>query len=293
MPPQPPSFGSQQYWDNRFTSNSHPFEWLEAPNALDPYLVAALNQASEPQPQVLHIGCGTSLLSYHLRAHVDNPVQIHNVDYSKVAVEVGKKREIDIYDKTEESTLSSTPQDKGSTHMRWSSADLLDHSSLLQACDPSAYSIIVDKSTSDSIACADDVYVPLPYHIGTRAPRRRSTALTKSTEPIHPLHILAIHLALVAKPGAKWISLSYSMDRYPFEDAILDEDLDNIPQKVIDSGLPDPATLWRLEGKYEIEVPPQESPQGNGAAFTTHRPKVLHWVYVLVRTDVEVFVRDV
>ncbi|PSN59083.1 hypothetical protein BS50DRAFT_509142, partial [Corynespora cassiicola Philippines] len=47
------------YWDNRFTSNSHPFEWLEAPNALDPYLVAALNEASEPQPQVLHIGCDT------------------------------------------------------------------------------------------------------------------------------------------------------------------------------------------------------------------------------------------
>jgi hypothetical protein len=177
--------------------------------------------------------------------------------------------------------------------------------------------VIVDKSTSDSIACSEDVFVPLPYPVSTIKAPATSSQLSESPEPIHPLHILAIHLALVAKPGARWISLSYSEDRYPFlhqalahdvgsrvsleptpisdatapdEDDFddgLDDDLDDIPQEVIDSGLPDPSTLWKLEAKYEIEVP--DTAPGAGAV---HRPKVLHWVYVLQRTDVEVFVRE-
>jgi hypothetical protein len=82
MPPKVPvpSFGSQDYWNTRFMANSNPFEWLEAPTVLDPFLVDALNTTADPDPRLLHIGCGTSLLSYHLRAHVKNPAQIHNVD---------------------------------------------------------------------------------------------------------------------------------------------------------------------------------------------------------------------
>ncbi|KAF2264482.1 hypothetical protein CC78DRAFT_533080 [Lojkania enalia] len=344
MTPQPPSFGSQQYWNQRFTANSNPFEWLESPTALDPYLVGVLKETSEQNLELLHIGCGTSLLSYHLRAHVKRPEQIHNLDYSEVAIGVGRKREVEIFNVEERqkesdgveisqttrartqntnadncNSESAKPNIIGDskdrlpspTYMRWSAADLLSHSSLLNVCKPSAYSIIVDKSTSDSIACAEDKYVPLPYSVSISSDHHIRTRFSESPEPIHPLHILAIHLALLAKPKARWISLSYSEDRYPFlhlplpgpshsatasvsanvEDDFdeLDDDLDDIPQQVIDSGLPDPSSLWKLESKYEIEVPQQIPPNGNPA---THRPKILHWVYVLQRTDIELYVRN-
>lgn len=359
MAPEPPSFGSQKYWDARFTSNSNPFEWLEAPTALDPYLVEALRATEEERPEILHIGCGTSLLSYHLRAHVKDPEMITNLDYSDVAIQVGRKREVDLFgpagnlangtptshsstneisdsaSETEdklpgtqngdsaEFTNSDDPSD--SQYMRWASANLLSHTSLLDVCNPNAYSVIVDKSTSDSIACSEDVCVPLPYPVGTISDERPTSRLSQSSEPIHPLHILAIHLALLAKPGARWISLSYSEDRFPFlyppihaldqpntttaaegppgeaspkvssdqEEASESDDefddLDDIPQEFIDSGLPDPSKLWELEAKYEIEVPPPPAPHTNEVV---HRPKVLHWVYVLQRTDVGVFVRE-
>lgn len=378
MPPETLSFGSQEYWNKRFTSNSDPFEWLEAPPALDPFLSASLKEMNDLDLQVLHIGCGTSLLSYHLRAHVTDPKRIHNVDYSEVAVEVGKKREVDLFKpdldllakseigestdereapesiqtqrgneaRTEVSLTAPSGSPKPS-YMRWSAANILDHSSLLEACQPNTYSMIVDKSTSDSIACSDDVYVPLPYHITTLGNPAYGARLNKSPEPIHPLHIMAVHLALLTKPKARWISLSYSIDRYPFlrlpppdpspnrtdsaeaqpsasgqattstpmttsassapfptsaaniatgednseEDMSLDDDLDDIPQKVIDSGFPDPGCLWRLVGKYDIEPPPPPSDSSDGSALV-HRPRVMHWVYVLERTDVEVFIKS-
>jgi hypothetical protein len=308
MPLQPPSFGSRQYWDDRFTSNSNPFEWLEAPTSLDPFLVDALRETADQTPEILHIGCGTSLLSYHLRAHVQHPNQIHNLDYSEVAVQVGKKRELEIFNaeqkisqEVDKKCTSSDQSDSGNAilknhvnkdtsnginemesvgtsstaYMRWSSANLLSHASLLNACKPSTYSVIVDKSTSDSIACSDDIYVPLPYPVS--ASRHTSSQISWSTEPVHPIHILAIHLALVAKPKARWIALSYSNERFPFLDRTLDEgtapssmaelaselastelggfdselddDLDDIPQDMIDKGLPDPKALWKLVGK--------------------------------------------
>ncbi|KAF1974961.1 hypothetical protein BU23DRAFT_459887 [Bimuria novae-zelandiae CBS 107.79] len=301
MPSAPPSFGSQEYWNKRFTANSHPFEWLEAPNVLDPYIVDALRGSRGPDPQLLHIGCGTSLLSYHMRAHVEKPGQIHNVDYSDVASDVGRKREAEIFNAdalVEEKSQNSdacTP-----SYMRWSTADLLDHSSILKACEPSSYSVIVDKSTSDSIACSDDIYVPLPYHVVTSIEDFSNTVLTQSSEPLHPLHILAVHLALATKPGGRWISLSYSTDRYPFLKSPLTEPTPETSQTAMNSaslplqgtnqdGFPDPSTLWRLVGKYEIEPQaPSKSSPGHGI---THRPKVLHWIYVLERTDVPLFVR--
>ncbi|KAF2706647.1 hypothetical protein K504DRAFT_412034 [Pleomassaria siparia CBS 279.74] len=342
MPVQPPSFGLQQYWDDRFKSNANPFEWLEAPTSLDPFLVDALNQTNDQSPEILHIGCGTSLLSYHLRAHVNHPEQIHNLDYSEVAIDIGRRREADIFNEeivgaeegmkdvvdTKTGTMmetdgtkepgkprsqSTSAQDSGRPFMRWSSANLLSHVSLLNNCNPSTYSIIVDKSTTDSIACADDIDVPLPYPIGTSLDA--SLQITQSTEPVHPVRILAINLAVIAKPKARWIALSYSQERFPFLDGDSsrktssnsfsnsvfaeltgfdkesDNNFDHVPLEGIERGLPDPSTLWTLIGKHEIEVPQRVSKNG---AFTTntHMPKVFHWIYVLERTDVEVFVRD-
>jgi hypothetical protein len=340
MPPKVsvPSFGSQDYWNTRFTANSNPFEWLEAPTVLDPYLLDALNVTADPDPQLLHVGCGTSLLSYHLRAHVKNPAQIHNVDYSEVAIEIGSKREVDIYSgdsvirpakgadapeygsqgilpmdfssaggRVEEASkaLQGTLDEPASSSMRWSAVNLLDPTSLLKACPPSSYTLIVDKSTCDSIACSDDLYIPLPYPITTLTNAASSASVTDSSEPLHPLHVMAVHLALLAKPKARWVSLSYSMDRFPFLPATAQAeeilakssepelDLDDIPEKIIESGFPNPARLWNLIGKYAIETSPSvEASTGKKASATIHRPKVMHYIYILERTSLELHVSN-
>lgn len=338
MPPKVPSFGEKDYWNARFSANSSPFEWLEAPTALDPYLVEALGSTADASPKLLHIGCGTSLLSFHLRAHVKCPEQIHNLDYSEVAVEIGRKREVEVFSghpelgkelqgggsqgdashrseripvastKRSESDASEAAQNADDpSYMHWSSADLLDCCSLLQACQPSSYSIIVDKSTCDSIACSEDVCVPLPYHIITSPSFAKSSEVTESPEPIHPLHVLAIHLALLAKPKARWIALSYSKDRFPFlhsprhdseddgksdDDWALQHDLDDIPTNIIENGFPDPGHLWKLIGKYPIEAPPESTPPNRQTGGTVvHVPKIMHYIYILERTDAELLVR--
>ncbi|KAJ4353266.1 uncharacterized protein N0V89_004993 [Didymosphaeria variabile] len=253
MAPAPPPFGSQEYWNKRFTDNPKPFEWLEAPDALDPYIVDALNKSKDPNPQLLHIGCGTSLLSYHLRAHVEKPQQIHNLDYSDVAIKLGRGLEVEIFRsevvasdqsletfnhssdgtrvKSSQAAIESVKEerpagDPESSLMRWSSADLLNHTSILQAC----------------------------------------TAFTNHASN-HPVGI--------EEDFGNKLSL--------------DENLDDIPKKIADNGFPVPSTLWTLVGKFNIE--PQATPETVNGNGTTHRPKVLHWIYVLERTNVPLFIR--
>lgn len=272
---QPPSFGSQAYWNLRFASNTDPFEWLEAPNVLDPYIVDSLDATPTPKPQLVHIGCGTSLLSYHLRAHVDSPQQIHNLDYSEVAIEVGKIREQEIYQDPRANVAC----------MRWDAVDLLDYKSVMRVCKRATYSVIVDKSTSDSIACADDVLVPSPYPLAVRSYESLPLDPAKSPELIHPLVVMAVNLALVTKPGARWIALSYSSDRFYFLDASAK---DVIPQDV---AFPHPADLWHLVEKREIEDNDWQVRNERTNDAVTHRPKVGNFVYILERTHLPLSVR--
>ncbi|KAH7397121.1 hypothetical protein BKA66DRAFT_453697 [Pyrenochaeta sp. MPI-SDFR-AT-0127] len=275
----PPSFGSQEYWDARFSSNAEPFEWLGAPTALDASIVDALRIASEDRPQFLHIGSGTSLLSFHLRLHVEDASQIHNLDYSEVAVTLGQKRERGIAGVDPRLKDGQAP-----TYMRWDAVNLLDHNSLLHACSRTAYSLIIDKSTSDAISCADDIYIPRPFPISVDPYSPTDLDSTSIAEAIHPLYILAVNLALVAKPRARWITLSYSNDRFPFLNA---SSCSSAEHEVV----PSPATLWQLVEKSEVDNANQQPVEEAEATTVTHRPKVFNWLYILERTDVPLFLR--
>jgi len=279
----PPAFGSQAYWNERFTSNNDPFEWLDSPTALDPYIISALSTAREEKPELLHIGCGTSLLSYHLRSHVDDPEQIHNLDYSDVAIELGKKREHDIY--KDQDQFRRHPGENGAAYMRWDAVDLLDHKSLLRKCKRAAYSVILDKSTSDSIACGDDVHVPLPYPIAMRSYEPLHPESTSFPEPLHPVVVMAVNLALVAKPGARWIALSYSSERFDFLEAATS---DWLPQGI---AFPHPNQLWRVVEKPKVDDAEWQVRNEKRDDEVTHRPKVCNYVHVLERTDVPLFIR--
>ncbi|OCK79179.1 hypothetical protein K432DRAFT_435544 [Lepidopterella palustris CBS 459.81] len=296
-PHSPPHFASSRYWDTRFQTNPTAFDWLQPASILDHHLTNALLDCPDQKPYILHIGCGTSLLSYHLRAHVKEPSQIHNVDFSKEAIDLGVRREREIFGETSEAS-----QTERELYMRWSTADLLSIPSLLAVCEPASYDLIVEKSCSDAIACADDILISLPYPLLSTPPHPSNTLPTPSPylspspspssscpppqsalpTPIHPLHILPLHLALLTKPGGRWIVLSYSSSRFPFLSPTSE---DAIPVPVLTSGFPDPSQLWTLERTESVEAPGQRL---SGEGGTVHSPKMLHWIYVFVRTEREV-----
>ncbi|THW74887.1 hypothetical protein D6D19_04472 [Aureobasidium pullulans] len=142
------------------------------------------------------------------------------------------------------------------------------------------YDIIIDKSTTDAISCAEDVVVSLPYCININNINTSATATiptTVCTQPtfpqkaaaIYPPHILAIHLAYLARPGCRWVVLSYSSSRFS------DWEGEEMPQ-----GLPQPGELWKLVKHEKIVQSPDPEDR-------VHRPPEMHHLYILERTGVE------
>lgn len=272
MAKDPPPFAQPDYWDERFTKNPSAFEWLLPANCLDGPITEALSHASSPRPRLLHIGCGTSALSLHLRSHVEDPRQIHNTDFSRVAVELGARWERDVFD-------------EGCTdRMQWSTLDLLSLPSIRTlAEEKGCYDIVVDKSTCDAISCGDDVPVPLPHPLQPSPPPSSSPS---STAKIHPLHILALHLAALVPPGGRWIALSYSGQRFPFfEPFPVRADEGRLDPELLERGFVHPGRLWRLERKEVVEVGMGGAKPGGGGLV--HEPRTAHWIYVMVRSELE------
>jgi hypothetical protein len=253
MPSSTPSFGDLEYWNRRFTKEDA-FEWLADFTVLEPWLKREITGRS--CPQVLHIGCGSSALSMQLRDLVGSPQQIHNVDYSEVVVEKNRQREHKLLCSSKASTEPC----------RWSTLNLLSVSQVLDfRKSGKGYDMIVDKSTSDAISCSEDVLVALPYHFKTNG----SSQVSQPTErKVYPLHVLAVNLAFLARPGCSWVVLSYSADRFSYWN-----DGHNA------EGMPHPSELWRLERHEKIEQSPDPDD-------TVHRPPVMHHLYILRRTDV-------
>lgn len=257
MPSSTHSFGDVEYWDNRFAKEEH-FDWLSDYAVLEPWLRRTIAERSVGEkPQVLHIGCGSSAVSTHLKKLVKSPNQIHNVDYSSVVIERNRQREPRLLD-------SSGPTESS----RWSTLDLLSASQILGfGASDEKYDVIIDKSTSDAISCADDVTVGVPYQIRSSSTTQLATVTT--TRTVFPLDLLALHLAYLASSGCQWIVLSYSSSRFSHWD-----------DQSTTEGLPHPHELWKIARHEKIEQPPDPKD-------TVHRPSVMHHLYILRRTDVQ------
>lgn len=207
MPPQaPPDFASQAYWQRRFTNGepSSGFEWLGLPLVFISYIQTWLqdldgNAEDAPSlggntlsPNVLHIGSGSSSLSFDLRRYLPpsvSPSRILNVDYAQAAVDWGKTRERETFD--------------SAGGMRWEAVDLLDTSQVVNligrpsSSTTSSPLLIIDKSTSDALSCGPSLPSPL-------VPQ----------QTIDPLPLLVLNLALVSPPRTDWLVQSYSQDRF-------------------------------------------------------------------------------
>lgn len=163
---------------------------------------------------------------------------------------------------------------------RWSVLDLLDPEQMANVRKGSdgeyggengVYDIIIDKSTTDAISCAEDMVVSLPYCININNINTSTSSNHTSPEKaaIYPPHILAIHLAYLARPGCRWVVLSYSSSRFP------DWEGEEMPQ-----GLPQPGELWKLVKHEKIVQSPDPEDR-------VHRPPEMHHLYILERTGVE------
>lgn len=365
MAAKPPPFAQQSYWDQRFREQQDSYDWLQPAEIFDEPISEALTLADDGEPpRILHIGGGTSMLSFHLRAHVRDPKQIHNADYSIEAVEWGRKKEKEMFgfdvdddssdDESGEEEVDESDNDDivseqsarrsdagdvqvesldASTEINvpfkstdgqrpilsttkshlempmsiWTQTSLLSLESVILTCSLGAYQVIVDKSCCDAVACGSDEKIPIPYYLQINTgkgklksssdtghgPDRRRESIGVQTEEmaVHPIHLMGVHIALLAKPGARWLALSYSSDRFPFvrdhEPRISAGEWDNsVPQDLLDRGFPDPGKLWRLVGKTGIE-----SQYAGKDDKGVYRPASHHYLYILERTDVELKVR--
>ncbi|KAF3913343.1 hypothetical protein ABW20_dc0104356 [Dactylellina cionopaga] len=285
----PPSFGDKAYWDSRFTSSSSQFDWLLPASALSSAITSTIESTTSSNsegPSILHIGCGTSDLSFHLRNLVNRPSQVYNVDFSAVAVEVGKAKEEELGSSQSQSqTFQSSQNAQGDINfMRWSTLDLLSLDQILaykSALSPGQnFSMIIDKSTSDAISCADDVVVQIPYlmnNIVTYDPECRART---TPAQIHPMALLAVHLAYLSPPGGKWLALSYSRERFHFLTSA--DPRDNIvdPAIVAAGGFVDPRRLWQV-----VKIESLDAPEEGGSEHVVKRPAIKHTVYTLERTE--------
>ncbi|CAK1361254.1 hypothetical protein CB0940_03353 [Cercospora beticola] len=297
-----PDFASQEYWDNRFRKDSKPFDWLVPAKVVHDIAKEVIDKTHVEQPQILHIGCGTAD-SFVLRSLVQHPKHVLNVDYSEPAIQAASKREQELLASEQVESLlqpgkhDSVQDTELPPPMRYSCKDLLSlHSALsllhTQQDDGELFDLILDKSTSDSIACGQNVSLSLPYPLSINGWSRRVLGSgTTQLRDVHPLHVLAVHLAALTKPGTgRWIVISYSEERFPFlppfpatvGNGMLSDD-------VIQAGFTHPHQLWKLETKEPIDLDEinetlAERKKRLSLGYT-HRPKVSHWLYILRRTD--------
>jgi hypothetical protein len=311
MAQDPPPYGTADYWDERFRTETEPYDWLEDASILDADINNALKAHKDDatESRILHIGSGTSKLSLHLREFVKDPGHVQHADFSIEAVEWGRGQEKSTYGFEWEEGGADTKQLEGyglvpenlqleMPMMKWTQTSLLSLESVISTCTLGGYQVIVDKSCCDAIACASWVTVPIPFYFHLGSMESIATPATEEKVPtfdddeysIHPINLLAIHLALVTSAGAQWIALSYSKDRWPLlpDESMRDERQAHqaLPKNLLNTGFPDPAKLWKIIKKEAIM--PETDESGKELA---PRSTIQHWIYVLERTEVELKLR--
>lgn len=269
-----PEYDTVEYWENKYKSTDRPFEWLLPPHVLGDEFQSSLKRYQSNHPLVLHIGPGNSQLSFYLRNSIEDPEQIHNLDFSQTALDWGVE--------TEDARFPDQQK-----RMKWMRASLTDIRSLLTVCEREQYSIIVDKSTSDSIACGYDVDIDIDFPLSTTPTTIHSNH--PKTSYVLPLQVLAINLAYICKPGATWIALSYSQKRFDilYTD-LTDDDKEYVDPALHRQGFPDVKKIWTLESSSTIETA-EEHTRTNGSIV--HRPKAEHYMFILRRTQTPVYLR--
>lgn len=143
--------------------------------------------------------------------------------------------------------------------MQWIRADLRSWTDVAGLTQFAPFDVILDKSMSDAIATAtSQVFAPSPPPDPVAVcPAVREIVEHNGETELAPVEVLALHLAPLARVGATWVVLSYSMFRF-----------DSL----------------RYIGRYweVVSRTPLKAPAGD-VSSAAHAPEVFHWLYILRR----------
>ncbi|KAJ4457918.1 putative protein kinase domain protein [Paratrimastix pyriformis] len=121
-------YGRREYWDERYTRDSQPFEWYQKYTALKPLLDQAFPDKNGP---ILMVGCGNSRMTEDMND--DGFSQIQNIDVSAVVIDAMRKK------------------CESRQKITWTAMDVMQLSFPDQQ-----FSGVFDKGTMDSLLCGDN-----------------------------------------------------------------------------------------------------------------------------------------
>ena len=136
--------------------------------------------------------------------------------------------------------------------------------------DEDLFAVVLDKSTSDAIACGEDIVLTASSDECHPLIRKHIKVDVK----VEPVLLLALNLASIVRPGGVWAILSYSSNRASFLETSLPKDsLEN------ENSTLDPGVYWSLKEHSTVDAPTGQSKEG------VYAPPVQHHVYVLQRSS--------
>ncbi|KAI0756856.1 hypothetical protein C8Q80DRAFT_1130856 [Daedaleopsis nitida] len=222
----PPNYDLQTYWQTRFGREEH-FEWLgDGSDTILPHIgtylldprTSARVSPSQP-PRLLHIGAGTSSLSKQIGQLYQ---EVYGADVDKSAIvhtDFAENLVARMQQSGQKAHMGGSGGDGG---MRWICVDILNWADLKTALDVDgdecAYDLVVDKSTSDAIACGGDISYNSPD-------LSLPPAFQEQLMPIDvaPMEVLAVHLASldaeVSQTGRRYATAYWELERVVEVDA--------------------------------------------------------------------------
>ncbi|WVW84450.1 hypothetical protein I302_106484 [Kwoniella bestiolae CBS 10118] len=203
--PTPTDFSSPLYWSNRFESENS-FEWLISDEDLLPFIQESLpssfaddqKEDTEDVLNILHFGSGTSSLGPSFQHHLDTRQKGK-----------GKAKQVQVYD----SDYVPTPTTTSSSVVPFLLLDVLSLSSLMQNLPGGGeekWNLVIDKSTCDAISCGGALSIDGPsiFEVGLDEEGRVIASISD------PIERLLYNLSQVTQTGGRWISISYSSNRF-------------------------------------------------------------------------------
>jgi len=126
-----PDYGhGSEYWDTKHAEDKSPYEWMQGYEDLSK--VIAKFTDGDREHRVLHVGCGSSLLTEGM--YDDGYHDIVNIDISGVVVEKMRERNKEVRPKMQWLTMDATAL----------------------GLENDLFSVVIDKCTIDTLVCSND-----------------------------------------------------------------------------------------------------------------------------------------
>lgn len=235
-----PSYDEVDYWEKRFTrfaktsksSEQDGIEWLGDGGEIVNAINDILNDANQTQEfgHILHLGAGASDLSLSIAELLfDNKIPLNrliNIDFAPSALDIGQMRMNEWLNK--KGILIRKDEE-----MQFCCADLRDWNSLKASftekgfnVNKAPFSILIDKSTCDSLATANQIdstsalkkikEYPILKELLSLSLKAQGKIGTDKIDTFDAIDLVAFHLAALTKSNSVWLAMSYSEDRFEF-----------------------------------------------------------------------------